>query len=175
MPRSLESPMLLSLLSRKRLNNMTKGSKLTERNKKLLREASSRRKEVFGYINSPETRKRLSLALKDLPRPGSQGINHYRWISDRTTLKISDNKGLDQRYREWSRSVKNRDKWECRIINKDCNGRLESHHILNWIDYPELRYEINNGITLCRAHHPIKWKDETELAPGFQKLVLDMK
>lgn len=57
------------------------------------------------------------------------------------------------------------------IENKDCKGRLEAHHILNWMDYPELRYEINNGITLCHAHHPRGRAKEKQLSPFYQELV----
>ncbi len=45
------------------------------------------------------------------------------------------------------------------------------HHILGFTAYPELRYEINNGITLCQAHHPLKRAEEKRLAPVFQELV----
>jgi predicted DNA-binding protein (UPF0251 family) len=30
---------------------------------------------------------------------------------------------------------------------------VEPHHIKRWNDSPELRYDPNNGITLCRPHH----------------------
>ncbi len=70
-------------------------------------------------------------------------------------------------------SVKKRDNWKCRIADENCKGRLEAHHILNWIDYPELRYELTNGITLCHAHHPKGRKREAELSPYLQKLVAE--
>jgi len=38
-------------------------------------------------------------------------------------------------------------------------------------DYPELRYEVNNGITLCHFHHPRKINDEMKLSPYFQELI----
>jgi hypothetical protein len=71
----------------------------------------------------------------------------------------------------WTLEIKNRDNWKCRISNNDCKGHLESHHILNWVDYPELRYDINNGITLYVAHHPRKWAEEKRLSPYFMELV----
>lgn len=94
-----------------------------------------------------------------------------RWISDRSLVKRDEKKHLDSHYKGWSRSVKDRDGWKCKISSPDCKGRLESHHILPWKSYPELRYEINNGITLCAAHHPHKRADEMRLAPVFQELV----
>ena len=57
-------------------------------------------------------------------------------------------------------------------ISKSSTGRIEAHHILPWSNYPELRYEINNGISLCHFHHPRKKNDEIKLAPMFNQLVL---
>lgn len=66
---------------------------------------------------------------------------------------------------------KRRDNWKCRIADANCKGRLEAHHILDWKNHPELRYVINNGITLCRAHHPHGREREAELSPFFHRLV----
>lgn len=100
-----------------------------------------------------------------------RGQEHYNWTADRSLLKQDEKKHLDSRYREWMKGVKNRDGWTCRIADVKCNGRLEAHHILRWIDFPELRYDINNGITLCHAHHPRKRAEEKRLAPLFAELV----
>lgn len=99
--------------------------------------------------------------------------NNPNWIADRNKLVKSEKKHLDCQYREWMFAVKKRDNWQCRINNSDCNGKLESHHILDWKNYPELRYDINNGITLCHAHHPRGRKREAELSPYFQQLVAE--
>lgn len=92
------------------------------------------------------------------------------WIKDRSLLKKQEDKRSTV-YNEWRTHVKIRDEWKCRMANIDCIGNLEAHHILNYEDYPELRYDINNGITLCHAHHPRGRKKEAELSPYFQELV----
>lgn len=54
----------------------------------------------------------------------------------------------------WASLVKERDKqcMKCGNIND-----LHAHHINSFKDHPELRYDVNNGITLCghchRLHH----------------------
>lgn len=108
---------------------------------------------------------------KGLKLPERSGLNHPLYVKDRSKLVRSEKKHLDGRYREWMRAVKTRDGWTCRIANINCKGRLEAHHILSWQNFPELRYEINNGITLCVAHHPRKRKDEVSLAPFFLKQI----
>jgi hypothetical protein len=112
---------------------------------------------------------------------------HISWISGKGELfagdknpcwrggiafrKKSDRAYDDSAYMEWRKKVKNRDNWRCKIANEDCRGHLQAHHILPWRDYPELRYELNNGITLCHAHHPRKRAEEKRLIPYFQELV----
>lgn len=125
---------------------------------------------MFGKHHTEESKLKISNSRKGK----TTKEKHPMWISDRSLLVKNEKKHLDGRYREWMISVKMRDSWKCKINNSDCNGRLESHHILNWADYPELRYEINNGITLCHAHHPRKREDEAKLSPFFQSLVAEM-
>ncbi len=94
---------------------------------------------------------------------------HYNWKGG---INYRDKHSLfNPKYVEWRSSVFTRDIWKCRIANKNCKGQLEVHHILPWRDYVELRYNINNGITLCHAHHPRKRAEEKRLSPFFHSLV----
>ena len=109
--------------------------------------------------------------ISDSKTGQNTGESNWRWMSDRSQLAKADEHRNDTSHREWSRNVKNRDGWKCRIANADCDGRLESHHILSYKEHPELRYEVNNGITLCHAHHPRGRAEEKRLSPYFQDLV----
>jgi hypothetical protein len=93
---------------------------------------------------------------------------HYNWKGgvSRDTHSLST-----PEYKEWRMNVFFRDNFKCRINNQDCKGQLQAHHILRWVDYPELRYEVNNGIALCIAHHPRKRAEEKRLSPYFMELV----
>lgn len=101
------------------------------------------------------------------------GEKNWRWIEDRTKLSRENKQGerRTSAYFEWRKQVWLRDNFKCKIANPDCNGKIEAHHILGWTEYIELRYEINNGITLCHAHHPRKRAEEKRLIPTFQELV----
>lgn len=101
------------------------------------------------------------------------GSNHWGWLEDRTSLNRESKQGERRTsiYFDWRKQVWLRDKFACKIGNPDCSGRIEAHHILSWKDYPELRYEVNNGITLCHFHHPRKRNDEMRLSPYFTELV----
>ncbi|AKQ08542.1 HNH endonuclease [Bacillus phage PBC2] len=56
-------------------------------------------------------------------------------------------------YREWRKSVFERDGYTCQKCKDDKGGNLEAHHILNFSKYKDIRYDINNGITLCKVCH----------------------
>ncbi len=99
------------------------------------------------------------------------GEKNPKWIKDRTKLKDDYKDRGGQLHREWSNQVKKRDNWKCKINNEDCIGKVTAHHILGWKLYPKLRYEVNNGITLCLAHHPKKRAEEKRLIPFFNGLV----
>ncbi len=101
------------------------------------------------------------------------GNKHWNWQGGKSNNR--DIHSLNNReYRDWRQSVFKRDGFTCRIADVNCDGQLQAHHILRWADYPELRFEINNGITLCVAHHPRKKKDEAKLLPYFNKLVAEV-
>lgn len=65
-------------------------------------------------------------------------------------------------YKTWRKTVFARDGYKCRM--PDCDGSeryLEAHHIERWSEFPELRYEMTNGITLCKkCHNKTKGKEK---------------
>lgn len=55
-------------------------------------------------------------------------------------------------YRDWRKAVYKRDRWTC----QRCGARgveLHAHHIQMWSRFPDLRFEITNGRTLCWPCH----------------------
>ena len=113
-------------------------------------------------------------STKGMKFPERSGENHPRWIKDRSKLKKKQERG-DSAYQEWRMQVYKRDNFKCSIENENCSGRIIAHHILGWSSFPELRYQVNNGITLCQAHHPLKRAEEKRLAPKFKELVSVLK
>jgi hypothetical protein len=167
-----------------KLRQANLGKKLSKITKDKL--SLSKKGKPKGKIHSEEQKKKWSQMRKGkaawnkglkgymLGHPPyfiAKGESNPKWIKDRSKLKKDENKMNDYAYQEWSLSVKKRDNWMCKIGDKNCKGRLESHHILAWRSFPELRYELNNGITLCFFHHPRKHSEESKLVPFFQEII----
>ncbi len=60
-------------------------------------------------------------------------------------------------YKRWRQEVFERDNYTCQKCGaKSGNGKhnyLTPHHIKSFAEYPELRYEVSNGITVCEDCH----------------------
>lgn len=57
---------------------------------------------------------------------------------------------------EWRHAVFERDAYCCRECG--IGRRLNAHHLKHWADAPDLRFDVDNGVTLCvechAAQHP---------------------
>lgn len=92
----------------------------------------------YGAIYSSTHKGELSPTWKG-------GVDHHR--CERATFE----------YNDWRRSVFSRDNYTCQCCNKKSTKgnpvELQAHHILNWKDNIDFRYDLNNGITLCQKCH----------------------
>lgn len=57
------------------------------------------------------------------------------------------------RYNNWRNSVYKKDWYTCQCCGRNKNICKNAHHINNFLDYENLRYEISNGILLCDECH----------------------
>ncbi|RYX84242.1 hypothetical protein EON83_11140 [bacterium] len=63
------------------------------------------------------------------------------------------------RYIRWRKEVLERDNRWCQKCGHDQS--LVCHHIYPWTKYPDKRYDVDNGITLCRyCHNKIQSREE---------------
>lgn len=68
-------------------------------------------------------------------------------------------KAMAQReYKQWRLAVFERDNYTCQFCHKR-GGNIEADHIKRWKDFPELRYDITNGRTLCPKCHRTTFKN----------------
>jgi hypothetical protein len=116
---------VMSESNRQALYESNLGSHRSEGAKAKMSAAARRRKARFGV---------LSPAWKGGITPVNQAIRN------------------SSGYQVWRTAVFERDDYTCR----DCGergGRLEAHHIHGFAHYPDERFVVENGKTLCLACH----------------------
>lgn len=59
-------------------------------------------------------------------------------------------------YKEWQRKVFERDNYTCQCCGKR-GGNLNAHHLYNFSEYENLRYDVENGVTFCEECHLINY------------------
>ena len=174
-----------SIETRERQKSAHLGKKLSEECKRNMRGKRGKQKSPRTEIHC----QKLSDARKKEHKSGKlfgfakawrnnpnflRGENNPRWIKDRTKIKKQEERNSPND-KQWKYAVYKRDNFKCRINNQDCKGRMEAHHILSWTVFPELRFVLNNGITLCHAHHPRKRAEEKQLISVFTNMVVIQK
>lgn len=78
----------------------------------------------------------------------------------------------DPAYAGFRKAVRERDGNKCRFPGCDSNKKLEVHHIKKWASHPSMRYDVTNGITLCKKCHELT-KGNEEIYEGFFYKILE--
>lgn len=128
----------------KGLSSWSKGKHLSDEHKERIRIGN------LGRKNSEETKLKMSVAKKGVKRPNIAGENCYMWKGGITPKNLAIR--MSTEYKVWMENVFKRDNWTC----KEClqvGGTLNADHIKSFSLYPELRFDINNGRTLCESFH----------------------
>lgn len=88
---------------------------------------------------------------KGKPAPWARGENNVNWrggVSDvNRSIRSSD------KYKQWRSTVFKRDDFLCQNCKNVKYKGIVAHHIKEFSEFPELRFEVSNGLTLCRACH----------------------
>ena len=124
----------------------------------------------MGKIVSMKTRKKIGNAyvktqkrMKQITELGKskKGKNNPNWKGGVSKLKVYKHY-RNKEYLEWRKIVFERDNYTCQICaNRSSRGNpvvIHPHHIKSYTNYLELRYDADNGITLCiSCHHQVHW------------------
>lgn len=110
--------------------------------------AKERPSNRLGRKHTPETREKISQATRAaaLRGPDAPGYIDGKGVERRSERSSAQAK-------QWRYDVMSRDGWMCVHCGDDTGGNLQAHHRKQWATHPELRFDVNNGITLCVHCH----------------------
>ena len=103
-------------------------------------------KYALGNKLSEERRKEIAEFMSQ----NRSGPNNPNWKGGVTPEDKKIRKSVE--YKLWRKTVFERDKYTCQVTGKQ-GGDLVVHHILNFAEHPELRFAVDNGITMSRYIH----------------------
>lgn len=113
-----------------------------------------------GNTHNAITKAKMSKAKKGKPtaRKGKSiqwviGEKNRHWKGGITPINEKIRKSIE--YRLWRECIFKRDNYTCTCCKEKekVSGRLEAHHIKPFAQFPELRFAIDNGQTLCKECH----------------------
>lgn len=111
----------------------------------------------LGAVLSQETRDKISkshigkkIPLEVRMKMGSKLEKNSAWKGGITPLNQRIRRSAN--YSFWKESIFNRDDFTCQECKKR-GGNLNAHHIKHFSKFPELRFALDNGITLCEPCH----------------------
>lgn len=99
-----------------------------------------------GYKHTPEAIKKMSLAT----RGKNTGASNHMWKGGATQGNQKIRASVE--YKDWRKAVFIRDDYTCQVC-KVRGVELNADHIKRFAEYPELRFELSNGRTLCVPCH----------------------
>lgn len=108
------------------------------------------KKGMKGYWSSKKRPKLHSEEWKKILSERLKGEKSHFWKGGISPENHLIRNGLN--YKLWHKSVLQRDNFTCQKYGLR-GGKLHSHHINNFADFPELRFAIDNGITLSKKAH----------------------
>lgn len=139
----------------KRLWSKEERNKISEANEKRVWSAESKKRLSLSHkgLRKGKTHTAESKLKMSITKIGQcSGENNPNWKGGITSEQKLQRNSYDAK--EWKKAVLERDNWVCQHC-EDRGGNLEIHHLYPWSKYPELRFDIDNGITFCPPCHSI--------------------
>jgi hypothetical protein len=109
-------------------------------------------KKVFKVLPSRNKRKLCSLKCQKIQIKSRIKENHPNWKGG---IKIDNDRRKSFEGVQWRSDVFQRDNWICQTCGVRGGVVLQAHHKKSWAEYPEFRYDVDNGVTLCISCHKL--------------------
>lgn len=110
-------------------------------------------------------------ALKGRPAPWHRGANNPNWKGGRGQERHTAMGRVE--YKIWRATVFKRDGYAC--VACGAKHPLEANHIRRWSEHAELRYDPDNGVTMCEDCHKSIYGVEEQFIDRFVDYVRKRK
>lgn len=110
----------------------------------------SKRIEVREKIRKTLKGRKVPLEVRLKMSKSNMGKKHHAWKGGVTPINEKIRKSFE--YKLWREAVYKRDNWTC-VFCEQRGVKLNADHIKPFAHYPELRFAIDNGRTLCKPCH----------------------
>ncbi len=102
------------------------------------------------YWKSVVWTKELSKKWSEAHRGTNKGEKNYNWKGGVSTINMIDR--TSSLWKECKANILKRDYYKCVICGVN-NKKLQAHHLKSFSKFPELRFVIGNGVTICQNCH----------------------
>ena len=119
----------------------------------------------LGKKLSDETRKKIGDAQRG-KKQSPESIEKRRLSN--LGQRRKETRHSCRKYWEWRDAVKEKDSWKCQHCGCEERKILHAHHIIAWEKDKNLRFDISNGMTLCKHCHA-KEENKPKIGKSFSK------
>lgn len=130
----------------KRIGHIPPSARGLKRSDEFKKHISVLKKGKRPYIMTDKIRGNMSIAWVGK----RTGKNNPNWKDGITPENKKVRNSIE--FRLWREAVFSRDNWTCQKYGIR-GGKLHAHHISNFATSPELRFAIDNGVTLSKIAH----------------------
>lgn len=81
------------------------------------------------------------------------GSKHYNWNPNLSEAERRNRRSNNSATIKWVKLVRKRDNYNCQVCFKSKQNDCIAHHLESYDVNASLRYEVSNGIVLCRRCH----------------------
>lgn len=126
-------------------------------------------KGIQDWMNISGLKPGHNRGKKGCQKAWNKGLKNFSLLGDKNhnwkggVTKINEQIRKSVEYKQWRASVYERDNYTCQICGDNKGGNLQADHIKPFAYFPEIRFNLDNGRTLCKNCHS---KTDTYLNNG---------